>query len=110
MPFPVVTLCPVEPVSTSSIIECELEKGGAPVGNCFSTIVQSTLIVEDTPHSCFTINSQGTLNSDQNADELAIQLYINHTLLPPADPILGAFVMMGTVGSGNVCILFFFNK
>jgi len=94
IPFPVVTMCPFVPVPVMNIVECELELNGNPVGDCYGTITTQMFSVEGQPRSCFVINTQGTLNSDQNADELAIQVYINSTLLPAYEPVLGVFVLI----------------
>ena len=98
VPFPVISFCPVVPVPMS-VVECELEFNDSPVAACdLSTIVSSGLVVEGVTHQCISFNALGTISSGATVDEIAIQVYINSSLLPPDDPVLGAFVILHEFG------------
>jgi len=101
VPFPSITFCPVVPIPIS-VLECELEKNDAAVGDCTNTMSQTSIIIESVTYNCLTFNSKGTIFSGATYDEIGIQIYMNSSLLPADDPIMGCFVMVQPAGTAPV--------
>jgi len=97
IPFPVIDFCPLVPVPIVAK-ECELEFADTAVSSCLSSVTQTTITIETKIHNCLTFNSQGTLTSSSTIDEIGIQVYINSSLLPADDPVMGCFVSIHEYG------------
>jgi len=96
--FPVITFCPLVPIPMVAV-DCELEKDDAFVASCMNTMSTSQLRVESKIHQCLTFNTQGNLKSNSLVDEIAIEVYLNSSLLPAGDEIIGCFVIIHEYGT-----------
>jgi hypothetical protein len=87
--FPAVTFCPEN--LPLMILSCTTERSGLLTSNCPpQTITTTYVVVEGINQTCYTFNSQGTIMSQGEHDELAIELYINNTNWMNYEPVIGA--------------------
>jgi len=99
--FPAFTFCPLDPLITLLPVACEIELRGSLVGSCMNTMSQLFLTIEGSSHSCLSFNSIASvaLMSNGSVDEIGIQVKVQNTTLPAADPLAGAFVFVHNIGS-----------